>query len=136
MVRIFQGDTLTGRDWCEENDVVGRIGRSTGSRKIPLLIACGEHGGPGLLDACIVRMMDVQANTDIYRHPLYLTPDISIKLEEKPEHPQRPWSAKRDGETVARFSTVHEASEYLQFMTGVIAATGEQLRQALGLRVA
>jgi len=37
-LRLFLGDTQTGRDWMEENDVVGRIGRSTGQMKVPLLI--------------------------------------------------------------------------------------------------
>jgi hypothetical protein len=33
-VRIFYGDTQTGQSWHDEFDMVGRIGRSTGSIKI------------------------------------------------------------------------------------------------------
>ncbi len=47
----------SGRDWLEENDVYGFIGRSTGSVKIPLLIHNRRSlGGPGLLDHCVVRI--------------------------------------------------------------------------------
>ena len=35
-VRIFLGDTETGRDWLEEYDVYGLVGRSGGSVKVPL----------------------------------------------------------------------------------------------------
>jgi hypothetical protein len=55
-VRIFYGDTQTGQSWHDEFDVVGRIGRSTGSIKIPLLVTKGDCGGPGLLDHCIIRI--------------------------------------------------------------------------------
>ena len=35
-VRLILGDTSTGEPWLEEHDVIGRIGRSTGSLKVPL----------------------------------------------------------------------------------------------------
>jgi hypothetical protein len=38
-IRLFYGDTQTGQSWFDEHDVVGRIGRSTGSIKVPLLVA-------------------------------------------------------------------------------------------------
>ncbi|MBU0501432.1 MAG: hypothetical protein KJ867_15625 [Gammaproteobacteria bacterium] len=38
-VRIFYGDSESGRDWLEENDALGHIGRSTGTLKIPLLVS-------------------------------------------------------------------------------------------------
>ena len=47
-VRLILGDTSTGEPWLEEHDVVGRIGRSTGSLKVPLLIEPGEHGGSAI----------------------------------------------------------------------------------------
>ena len=35
-VKIYLGDRETGRDWMEEDGKVGKIGRSSGSIKIPL----------------------------------------------------------------------------------------------------
>lgn len=69
---IHYGDTETGRDWLEENDVCGRIARSTGPVKIPLLITGRELGGPGILDHCIVKI--TTATTDrktLYVHQNY-----------------------------------------------------------------
>ena len=43
-VRLVLGDTRSGEPWLEEHDVVGRIGRSTGTLKVPLLIEAGDHG--------------------------------------------------------------------------------------------
>jgi hypothetical protein len=49
LIRIFYGDPQTGRDSCEEWDVVGRIGRSGGLMKVPLLLADGENFGGSIL---------------------------------------------------------------------------------------
>lgn len=62
----------TGVDWMDENDVQGRLGRSCGSIKIPLLVPVGEDGAPAMLDHCIVRIRTIGKNPhEIYRHPKY-----------------------------------------------------------------
>lgn len=43
------GDTATGESWGEVNDIVGRIGRSTGLIKVPLLIFNNRSCGGGAL---------------------------------------------------------------------------------------
>lgn len=54
-LRIFCGDVETGVAWTEEWHNMGRISRSCGRIKIPLLIANSRSlGGPGLLDNCIL----------------------------------------------------------------------------------
>lgn len=51
------GDVKTGKSWGETCDIRGRVGRSTGDIKIPLLIAtCRSLGGGALLDDCIVKI--------------------------------------------------------------------------------
>lgn len=45
LLRLFLGVRETGRDWMEKNDMVGYVGRSSGSQKVPLLIQPGEDGG-------------------------------------------------------------------------------------------
>lgn len=69
-----------GRDWHEENDVQGTIGRSTGTVKIPLMIANRRSsGGSGILDNCIVRIRTTGKNgKDLYRHPNYATGEVKI----------------------------------------------------------
>lgn len=75
-LRIYYGNTLIGRDWNEEYDVLGRVGRSTGPLKVPLLLynrrsICGSP----MLDHCIVRIrfsnMDLNRGDDLYRHHNY-----------------------------------------------------------------
>jgi hypothetical protein len=75
-LRFCFGDTADGRDWGEVHDTTGYIGRSTGSIKIPLLIAtANSSGGGGLLDHCIVRIERKERGekyyTEVYRHPQY-----------------------------------------------------------------
>lgn len=72
-VRIWYGDTETGRDWLEENDITGRVGRSTGTEKIPLIVNNSRSmGGPGLLDHCIVKL--AINKTVVWQHEKYQTP--------------------------------------------------------------
>ncbi|GBG14383.1 uncharacterized protein NMK_1982 [Novimethylophilus kurashikiensis] len=78
-VRIFLGDESTGRDWMDEHDMMGRIGRSMGPMKSPLLISDDEDGGPALLTSCIVRIVDVTTRKDVYRHPQYHLPEMELR---------------------------------------------------------
>jgi hypothetical protein len=56
-LQIYYGDTKTGRNWNEENDTRGTICRSTGSVKVPLLIATSRsYGGGAILDHCIIKI--------------------------------------------------------------------------------
>ena len=68
-VRIFLGNP-DGTEWAEEYGVTGFVGRSTGTVKIPLLLHTRlSHGGPGILDRCIVRLL--VDGREVYRHPTY-----------------------------------------------------------------
>lgn len=54
-VVVDYGDVNTGTSWHEIHDTTGRIGRSTGRIKIPLLIYSSRSwGGGALLDNCII----------------------------------------------------------------------------------
>ena len=66
-LRLWYGSD--GRCWNEENDTIGRIGRSTGSQKIPILIKSKRSlGGGGILDHCIIRIDSAPRHT-VYRSP-------------------------------------------------------------------
>ena len=61
-----------GLDWGDCHDVEGRIGRSTGNIKIPLLIYNRRSSGGGaLLTANIVKITATQGGRVIYEHPNY-----------------------------------------------------------------
>jgi len=54
-IQLFYGDIKTGKNWNEENDTIGTIGKSTGMVKMPLLIATKRStGGGSILTDCII----------------------------------------------------------------------------------
>ena len=114
-VRLILGDTSTGEPWLEEHDVVGRIGRSTGSLKVPLLIEPGEHGGCAILCACLLAIVDWETGDFLYRHAAYREADLSIKPSGDAD---RSWNVLRRGEVVASFRDIGKAGAYLAFMRG------------------
>jgi hypothetical protein len=75
LVRIFYGDAQTGRAWQVEHDTVGRIGRSGGSIKLPLLVPANEIGGGAILDPCIVKIIELtptyKTRSIAYSHPTF-----------------------------------------------------------------
>lgn len=110
-IRIFYGDTETGRSWHEENNVCGTIGRSTGTKKIPLLIANSRSlGGSGILEQCIVAVKI--RNGFLYRHPNFQGGIWRVLPDGEK------FAVYVDGEFHARFTTEKRAVRYSEFMRG------------------
>jgi hypothetical protein len=66
------GDVLTGKSWNEVYDITGRIGRSTGSIKIPILLHNSRSiGGGAILDHCIIKISESRGKKVLYKHPKY-----------------------------------------------------------------
>lgn len=124
-LRLFLGDPETGRDWGEEHDVIGYIGRSMGRIKIPLLIHNQRsYGGPGLLDHRIVKIVDVQTKRTVYQHPLYQLPAYTLGTC-PPKIGAIDMAAEgytvgvyREGENIANFKTEDQARRWIAFMRG------------------
>lgn len=118
-VRLWYGDTVTGRAWAEEYDVLGKIGRSTGAIKVPLMVKAGEIGGPQLLDQCIVRIDIVArgkgASRTTYAHPSFHTGTWVVTPSDLPEYTT---IVLNDGEVHARFKKPETAQRYVAFMQG------------------
>lgn len=113
-IRVFYGDTKTGRDWCEEYDTMGYVSRSTGQVKIPLLINNRKSwGGGGILDDCIVRI--TVDRRDVYRHPKYHIGKITFKPSPYPEFPYGVWI---NGKNHANFKTAEKAQKWAKFISG------------------
>lgn len=85
-VKLYYGNLETGKNWNEEHDTVGYIGRSIGTIKIPLLIynrrSCG--GGPVLTD-CILKIRTTKGEV-LYTHPKFQDPKIDIVKSDLPEY--------------------------------------------------
>jgi len=77
-VRIYYGDSLTGKDWNETYDIKGTVGRSTGPCKVPLLIKAGKSGGGEISDS-IVRIRYADSDQNLYIHPTYSCGKIEVQ---------------------------------------------------------
>lgn len=125
-LRLFYGDAETGRDWCEECDTVGFIGRGTGSMKVPLLIeplldayGCirSADGGGAINTRNILRIIDITSGKEMFRAANYQLPDLDIQIDDTQKTHR--FSVKRDGkETLAAFKTREEAEQHIAFLKG------------------
>jgi hypothetical protein len=95
--------------------VTGRVSRSMGPMKIPILISSSRAmGGGGILDGCIVRIRTAAGNRELYRHPLYNRPTFTIA--DDPATPDNPFAVLSDGSTHARFKTAARREFWLKKM--------------------
>lgn len=78
-LKIYLGDNETGKDWMEEDSKMGKVGRSTGPIKIPLLIKnLPSTGGGAILTQCIVKIVTSPQRVLLYQHPKYYQPEMRI----------------------------------------------------------
>lgn len=69
-LRFFYGDPITGRDFLEDYDIIGYIGRSTGTKKIPLLINNKNSSGGIMLSTDMIVKITLNKKV-IYQHEKY-----------------------------------------------------------------
>ena len=113
-IRVFYGDSETGRDWHEENDVMGYVGRSTGIKPIPLLIHNSRSlGGGAILDHCIIKI--TRDKRVLYMHPEYYHGKHEVRDSDMHEYREM---VLRDGEIVARFKEQGQAYKWVCFIEG------------------
>lgn len=125
-VRIWYGDPDTGLCWDEEYDVMGYIGRSTGTVKVPLLVhSRSSLGGPQLSTGRILRVDITKTGETIYKSPKYQRPVYEV-LNNGPDS-KLPYVAYRVVQTgednqelhpVAAFADFGKANRWTQFMSG------------------
>lgn len=150
ILRIFVGNTATGYDWCEENEVVGYVGRSGGIMKSPLLMPVIRDGntlhssnfGGAINCSSILRIIDVVSEVELYRSPVYQAPNFTVEPAIQIHHAVGlKFSVHRleGGHTapcnVANFKTIQEADSFVAFMKGIKVTfpfkTQEQLKKEL-----
>lgn len=115
-VRIYYGDTVSGRDWNEEWMNFGYICRSTGTEKIPILVCNSRSiGGPAVLTNCIVKLAYASGGQVVWAHPKYFCNPHMIQPSAEPGYAEE---VIRDNEVVARFSKPGQAAMWVDFMEG------------------
>lgn len=124
-LHISYGDTGTGKDWLEEFDAHGYVGRSMGPVKVPLLIANRRStGGGAMLDHCIVRIRASAGARVLYQHPNYHFGNLAIRPKAEPVTLPDGRTLKidviRDGQLHAAFESVEKARRWVHNL-GVVA---------------
>ncbi len=113
-IRLFYGDTATGRSWLDEWDVIGHLGRSMGPIKIPLLLkSLRSSGGSGILDHCIIRIQE--GHQVLYSHPDFHIGATSIR---RGDMKKLPWELWIDDQLHARFEQRSSAEILVEFLLG------------------
>lgn len=118
-LHISLGDIATGRDWLEEFDCFGFIGRSMGPIKVPLLLPLSRSiGGSAILDHCIVRIRHSSGGRILWQHPSYHHGKIEVRQKEQPvtldDGRTLLVDVWRDGQVQACFESVAKAMRYVQ----------------------
>lgn len=115
-LRLFYGDAKTGEAWPEEFDVVGKLGRTGGAIKIPILLRTRiSTAGGGILDHCIVGIK-VIGKGFIYKHPKFNAGKFEIL--ECCKELDFSHAVMRNNQLHAKFKSYIQALKYVQFMTG------------------
>lgn len=107
-----------GRDWLEEFETYGYVGRSMGLVKVPLMIANGRStGGGAILDHCIVRIRESADGRVLYRHPQYHHGELQIRQKANsmsmPDGRKLTVDVFRDGEVHASFEDMAKARRWI-----------------------
>ncbi len=114
-VRLFYGDTESGRDWGEENNVIGTVSRTTGPLKTPILMPKGENFGDIIPEQCIVKIVDADTRRTLWAHERYKAPVFSIREDGTPKFP---FAVTMNGEAAANFTSFAKAAAWVAFMAG------------------
>lgn len=118
LVRIVYGDVVTGRDWLEEHDVIGRVGRSTGEIKAPLLIKNERSNfGGSILAECILKIVDVKSKRVLYEATNYQKPILVLCASTHRDYMYDVChSVDGVNKVHARFKSQKSAVNYIEFM--------------------
>jgi hypothetical protein len=118
-LHISLGDTASGRDWLEEFETHGYVGRSMGPIKVPLIVANRRSlGGGAILDHCIVRIRESAGGRVLYQHPGYHHGTLEIRQKTEPvtlpDGRILRVEVVQDGDEQAAFENVAKARRYIQ----------------------
>lgn len=123
-LRIFYGDSLTGRDWLEEMDIFGEVAVSKGNGQTSVylksMVGTRQRRVP-LMANNIVRLVDMDTMEVVYSHRNYHSP--AMRIIYNPDRVDLNYEVevlKPNGsfELHTRFACPDEAANYIHFMKG------------------
>jgi len=111
-LKIYNGDSTTGKDWMEEHGKYITVGRSTGTIKIPLaILTVKSYGGGSLLEDCIVKIVDKKTGVLLYQHANYTPGTTEIKENMDPALSEYSHVLYVNGELYSRHKTLKSAKQ-------------------------
>lgn len=122
-IRVFYGDTHTGRSWNEEYDIMGTIGKTCGDIKIPILLKRKDScWGGALLVGAIIRIDDIEDKKTLWKLSNFHVEPMEIVYYPDVPHglPYSVIQTKENGVRVnmASFKTEIQAQKWIDFMEG------------------
>ena len=122
-IRIWYGDPKTGRSWNEEYDTMGRIGRTNGNIKIPILLNNSRSwGGGAVLVGSIIRIDDIEDKRTLWEVPNFHVEDMIVyEIFGNENYKYSVAKLSEDSgkwEVQANFKTEKQAHNYVAFMRG------------------
>lgn len=125
---VLSGKAKLGRDWLDEFECEGTVGRSMGPQRVPLLINNSRSmGGGAVLTDCIVRIIETKTKRVLYSHPAYhhgefkIVPvDELLAAVDALKHKGMgvlTHAVTRDGEEQARFDSKEKAERWVRKMS-------------------
>lgn len=122
-IRIWYGDPETGRSWNEEYNTMGRIGRTTGNIKIPILVNNSRSwGGGAVLMGSIIRIDDIEDKRTLWKVPNFHVEDMKVyEIFGNENYKYQVAKLSEDSgkwEVQASFKTEKQAYNWVAFMRG------------------
>lgn len=122
-IRIWYGDQETGRSWNEQYDTMGRIGRTTGNIKIPILVKNSRSwGGEVVLVGSIIRIDAIEDKRTLWEVPNFHVEDMKVyEVFGYKNYKYRVAKLSEDSgewEDQASFKTEKQAHNWVAFMRG------------------
>jgi len=116
-LRLWFGDTETGKASDQKYDVVGFIGRGASQISLPLLLpSIDSHGGVPISDHQIVAIARGPGNVFAYEHP---TLDLGIWTKGPADSEDYIEATFVDGEMWSQHRSPGQADHLIEFMTGL-----------------
>ena len=112
-VRVWYGEPTTGESWEIEEGTTGVI--TEGKDGLYLKQRVTSKVGHKVPTECIVRL--IIGTTEAYKHPNFKAPCYQTKEEKR--YPAAPWWVYDGSHVVKRFTTIIEASRWVDFMSGL-----------------
>jgi hypothetical protein len=106
-LKFIFGNVQTGISWNEEYNTIGRIGRTTGEIKMPILLKTIRSNGGELISTDNILQISISGSkTKLYTHTNYKPTIITIVPSDLPEYK---YNTLINGELYGRHNSLHSA---------------------------